>query len=134
MTVTIWPHRAGHSMNMPESPNPGPILPMLDTTQPMDSSAPIPIPIIISMLMMIMIKYRKKNANTVDTMEGGITCLFIRTGNTALGWRRCLHSLRDTLARMTIRIHFRPPEVLPAQAPITMTMVRSPQSTGVHNI
>ena len=68
--------RAFHEYAGPVSPNPGPILPMLDTTQPMDSSAPIPIPIIISMLMMIMIKYKKKNANTVDTMEGGITCLY----------------------------------------------------------
>ena len=77
--------RAFHEYAGPVSPNPGPILPMLDTTQPMDSSAPMPIPIIINMLTMMMMMYKKKNASTVETMEGDITCLFTRTGSTALG-------------------------------------------------
>ena len=29
--------------------------------------------------------YKKVKANTVDWMEGGITCLLTRTGSTALG-------------------------------------------------
>lgn len=47
-------------------------------------------------------------------MEGEITCLFIRTGSMALGCRMCLNSFRETLVRITIRIHFKPPVVLPA--------------------
>ena len=83
--------RAFHEYAGPVSPNPGPILPILETTQPtdstkpMDSSAPMPIPIIINMLTMMMMMYKKKNASTVETMEGDITCLFTRTGSTALG-------------------------------------------------
>lgn len=126
--------REFHEYAGPVSPNPGPIFPMLDTTQPIDSSASIPIPIIINMPMIAIMKYKKKNASTVETMEGDMTCLFTRTGNTALGWRICLNSLRDTLARMTIRIHFSPPVVLPAHAPIIMTMVSNPQSMGVHSM
>ena len=65
-------------------------------------------------------------------MEGEITCLFIRTGSMALGCRMCLNSFRETLVRITIRIHFKPPVVLPAHAPISMMMVSSPHRTGVH--
>ena len=63
-------------------------------------------------------------------MEGEITCLFIRTGSMALGCRMCLNSFRETLVRITIRIHFKPPVVLPAHAPISMMMVSSPHKTG----
>ena len=104
MTVTIWPHRAGYSMNMPDRCHAirGPYCQCWDNTAD-GLFGTYPHSIIISMLMMIMIKYRKKNA--VDTMEGGITCLFIRTGNAALGWEEVLAFIVDTLARMTIRIH-----------------------------
>ena len=123
-----------HEYAGPVSPKPGPILPILDMTHPTDSRKPMPIPIINSMLMMIITKYRKQNASTVDMMEGDMTCLFILTGSTALGCNMCLNSFCDTLARMTRRIHFNPPVVLPAQAPITITIVSSPHKTGVHNI
>ena len=84
--------------------------------------------------MIMITAYIKQKASTVDCMEGEITCLLIRTGSIALGWRICLNSLRATLPRITIRIHLRPPVVLPAQAPISMTMVSKPHVTAGHNI
>ena len=47
--------------------------------------------------MIMITAYIKQKASTVDCMEGEITCLLIRTGSIALGWRICLNSLRATL-------------------------------------
>ena len=74
-----------HEKAGPHVPSPGPILPILEITVPIDSRKPTPSPIMISMLMIAMTAYKKVKANTVDWMEGGITCLLTRTGSTALG-------------------------------------------------
>ena len=96
-------------------------------TVPIDSRNPTPNPIIISMLTIAITAYKNVKASTVDWIEGEITCLFTRTGNTALGCRICLNSFLATLKRMTMRIHLIPPVVLPAQAPIIITIRRQPQ-------
>ena len=70
----------------------------------------------------------KQKAITVLSSEGGATCLSILIGRTALGWRICLNSFNNTLNSTKMRIHFMPPEVLPAQAPTTMTSNNMPHS------
>ena len=124
--------RAFHEQAGPVSPNPGPILPMLEITQPIDSSSSDS----HSHHKQCADNYNgdinKAKASTVETMEEDMTCLFIRTGSMALGCRMCLNSFRDTLVRITIRMHFKPPVVLPAHAPISMMMVSRPHRTGDH--
>ena len=78
-----------HEKAGPHVPSPGPMLPMLDMTVPIDSRNPTPNPIIISMLTIAITAYKNVKASTVDWIEGEITCLFTRTGNTALGCRIC---------------------------------------------
>ena len=116
-----------HEKAGPHVPSPGPMFPILDMTVPIDSRNPTPKPIMTRMLIMAMIAYKNVNASTVDWIEGEITCLFTRTGNTALGCRICLNSFLATLKRITMRIHLIPPVVLPAQAPIIITIRRQPQ-------
>ena len=70
-----------HEKAGPHVPSPGPILPILEITVPIDSRKPTPSPIMISMLMIAMTAYKKVKANTVDWMEGEITCLLTRTGS-----------------------------------------------------
>ena len=77
----------GHTCRVPV-----PCFPILDMTVPIDSRNPTPKPIMTRMLIMAMIAYKNVNASTVDWIEGEITCLFTRTGNTALGCRICLNS------------------------------------------
>ena len=115
-------------------PSPGPILPILEITVPIDSRKPTPSPIIMSMLIIEITAYKKVKANTVDWMEGEITCLFTRTGSTALGCRICLNSFLETRLIMAMRIHFIPPVVDPAQAPNSMMMHINVQSTGTQVI
>ena len=74
-----------HEKAGPHVPSPGPILPILEITVPIDSKKPTPKPIMTSTLIITMTAYKKVKASTVDCIEGEITCLFTRTGSTALG-------------------------------------------------
>ncbi len=113
---------AFHEKAGPKAPSPGPVLPMLDITTPIDSVSGISSPINISMQAKQIKRIRKVKASTVDCNVGAMTCLFILIGNTALGCSNRLNSFFITRTRMTMRIHFIPPEVLPAQAPINISM------------
>ena len=55
-----------HEKAGPHVPRPGPILPMLEITVPIDSRKPTPKPIMTSTLMITMTTYKKVKANTVD--------------------------------------------------------------------
>ncbi len=83
---------------------------------------------------MMITRYTKIKASTLDITLGEATCPLIRTGSTALGWMIRLNSLREILVRITMRMHFIPPDVLPAQAPITIRTISIPQKTGFHII
>ena len=91
-----------HEKAGPHVPSPGPILPILEITVPIDSRKPTPSPIIMSMLIIEITAYKKVKANTVDWMEGEITCLFTRTGSTALGCRICLNSFSVSYTHLTL--------------------------------
>ena len=110
------------------------MFPRLDIVHPNDSNKPTPMPIIARVPTIISTAYKKENASTVERMEGDITCLFTRTGSTALGCVICLNSFLDILANINKRMHFIPPVVLPAQAPIIIITVSVPHNTEGHVI
>ena len=110
------------------------MFPRLEMVHPNDSVRPTPNPSIANVPAIISTVYKKVNANTVERMEGEITCLFTRTGSTALGCMMCLNSFLETLASITRRMLFIPPVVLPAQAPIIIITVSMPHVIAGHVI
>ena len=116
------------------------MFPRLEMVHPNDSVRPTPNPSIANVPAIISTVYKKVNANTVERMEGEITCLFTRTGSTALGCMMCLNSFLETLASITRRMLFIPRRQRQmcirdrAQAPIIIITVSMPHVIAGHVI
>ena len=80
-----------------------------DLNRPIDQDATISL-----------LKWDSDDAKRVFWMEVGITSLFSLTGATTLGCRIRLNSLCKPSHMMAQRIHLKPPEVEPEQAPANM--------------
>ena len=78
-------------------------------------------------------RYAVRNASS-DTRCGlGILTPLIFKGSTALGCKRCKSSFLIILKSITPLTHFRPPLVLPEQAPINIHSASTTQVTCGHN-